>query len=123
MRLPRASSYRKRPPEPTRLHPPFLAIASVLSPGRAAFNPPSKEGLAKYSLCRIPPTPPRIAGDGRQHDRRARGGRNRAGTARRVTPRLRTRRDRLRARVASLRSLARVATDDQQRRRARGGGR
>src|SRR5215207_7346745 len=40
MRFPRASSYRKWRREPTRLHPPFLAIASVLSPGRAAFNPP-----------------------------------------------------------------------------------
>src|ERR687897_1180605 len=40
MRFPRASSYRKWRREPTRLHPPFLAIVSVLSPGRAAFNPP-----------------------------------------------------------------------------------
>src|SRR5687768_16148719 len=40
MRLPLASSYRKLRREPTRLHPPFLAIVRVFSHGAAVSNPP-----------------------------------------------------------------------------------
>ena len=60
------------------------------------------------------------AADGSADDRRARGGRNGPGAARRGAPRPRPRDDRGRALLPTLRSLARQPARDEERRRPRG---